>query len=104
MEKNETVTTDMVLSKIEEVKGMLAKLREQICAEDGAGDEFTKHAPQESDLQKIEKEYAKAADAVRKHNAAGTQESSEGAAATQELLKVASLRNRARKEAEQGIR
>ena len=99
--KNEKVTTSMVLEKIGEVKDMLAKLREQICAEPDAlaGDEFQKHAPKESDLQKIEKDYDRAADVVREHNKVGSQESAEGLAASQELLKISSARNRARKEA-----
>ncbi len=102
--KNEKVTTSMVLEKIGEVKDMLAKLREQICAEDGAGGEFSKHQPKESDLAKLEKEYANAADAVRAFNKAGTQEGAEGLAASAALLKISSARNRTRKEAGKEIR
>ncbi len=84
---------------------MLAKLREQICADPDPldGDEIKKHSPQ-GGLQKAEADYDRAADAVRAHNEAGTQEGAEGLAASQEFLKLASLRRRARKEAVQGIR
>ncbi len=105
MKQNEKVTTSMVLEKIGEVKDMLAKLREQICADPDPldGDEIRKHSPQ-GGLQKAEADYDRAADAFREHNKAGTQEGAEGLAATQQLLKLASLRKRARKEAAQGIR
>jgi hypothetical protein len=104
MKQENPVTTDVVVAKIKEVQGLLAKLREQACAEDGAGDEFQKHQPQGSGLAKLEKEYASAADAVRAFNKAGTQEGAEGLAASAALLKISSARNRARKEAGKEIR
>lgn len=96
------ITRQMVLAKVGELKGMLAKLQEQIVAE--AGDDFQKREPKTDDLSSAEADYARAADAVREHNKAGTQEGAEGLAATQQLLKLASLRERARKEAGEVIR
>ncbi len=104
MKKENTVTTDAVVAKVKEVQGMLAKLREQILAEDGAGDEFSKREPKEGSLAEIEKAYDLAAEAVKKHNAAGTQEGAEGLSASAALLKISSARNRTRKEAGKEIR
>ncbi len=46
------ITRQMVLAKVGELKGMLAKLQEQIVAE--AGDDIRKREPQGSDLSEIE--------------------------------------------------
>ncbi len=93
-------TKIQVLEKFTELKDLLRELQDEIVEEDR---DFQKQQPQPDALTKVEAEYVSAVAAVKKHNDAGTQESAEGLEATQELLKLASLRRRARKEAGLGL-